>query len=73
MTLFQKFQNYFHQTSIRFHSAVATLEPQKHVIAITVWTEIILLVSWRLVQCFSPKFPSSKLVLEAVENTLHLA
>ena len=34
---------------MRFHSAMATLEPQKYVIAGTVGTEIILLVSGRLV------------------------
>ena len=34
---------------MRFHSAMATLEPQKHVIAGTVGTEIILLVSGSLV------------------------
>ena len=34
---------------MRFHSAMATLEPQKYVLAITVWTENILLVSRRLV------------------------
>ena len=35
---------------MRFHSAMATLEPQKYVIARTVGTENILLVSGRLVQ-----------------------
>ena len=34
---------------MRFHSAMATLEPQKYVLAITVWTKNILLVSRRLV------------------------
>ena len=34
---------------MRFHSAMATLEPQKYVIARTVWTENILLVSGRFV------------------------
>ena len=33
---------------MRFHSAIATLEPQKYVIARTVGTESILLVSGRL-------------------------
>ena len=49
MTLFEKCQTFFHQTSMRFHSAMATLEPQKYVIAGTVGTENILLVSGRLV------------------------
>ena len=49
MTLFKKCQTFFDQTSMRFHSAMATLEPQKYVIAGTVGTEIILLVSARLV------------------------
>ena len=35
---------------MRFHSTMATLEPQKYVIAGTVGTEDILLVSGRLVQ-----------------------
>ena len=35
---------------MRFHSAMATLEPQKYVIARTVGTENILLVSGRLVK-----------------------
>ena len=39
----------FHQTSVRFHSAMATLEPQKYVVARTVWTWNIVLVSGRLV------------------------
>ena len=34
---------------MRFHSAMATLEPQKYVIAGTVGTENILLVNGRLV------------------------
>ena len=34
---------------MRFHSALATLEPQKYFVARTVWTESILLVIWRLV------------------------
>ena len=34
---------------MRFHKAMATLEPQKYVIARTVWTENILVVSGRLV------------------------
>ena len=51
MTLFEKCQTFFHQTSMHFHSAVATLEPQKYVFARTVGTENILLVSGRLV-CF---------------------
>ena len=34
---------------MRFHSAMATLEPQKYVIARTFWTENMLLVSGRLV------------------------
>ena len=29
MNLFKKCQTFFHQTSMRFHSAMATLEPQK--------------------------------------------
>ena len=49
MTLFKKCQTFFHQTSMPFHSAMATLEPQKYVIAGTVGTENILLVSGRLV------------------------
>ena len=51
MTLFKKCQTFFHQTSMRFHSAIATLEPQKYVITSTVGTENILLVSGRLVRC----------------------
>ena len=35
MTLFKKCQTFFHQTSMRFHSTMATLEPQKYVIART--------------------------------------
>ena len=42
MTLFKKCQTFFHQTSMRFHTAMATLEPQKYVIARTVGTENIL-------------------------------
>ena len=49
MTLFKKCQTFFHQTSMRFHSSMATLEPQKYVIAGTVGTGNILLVSGRLV------------------------
>ena len=49
ITLFKKCQTFFHQTSKRFHSVMATLESQKYVIAWTVWTENILLVSGRLV------------------------
>ena len=49
MTLFKNCQTFFHQTSLRFHSAMATHEPQKYVIAATVGTENILLVSGRLV------------------------
>ena len=37
---------------MRFHRAMATLEPQKYVIAGTVGTEKILLVSGRLVRIF---------------------
>ena len=37
---------------MRFRSAMTTLEPQKYVIARTVWTENILLVSGRLVFFF---------------------
>ena len=37
---------------MRFHSAIATLEPQKYVIAGTVGTENILLVSGGLVTIF---------------------
>ena len=48
MTLFKKCQTFFHQTYMRFHSAMATLEPQKYVISGTVGTENILLVSGRL-------------------------
>ena len=40
---------------MRFHRGMATLEPQKYVIARTVWTENILLVSGRLVQAFAEK------------------
>ena len=47
--IIQKVSNLFHQTSMRFHSAMATFEPQKYVIARTVGTENILLVSGRLV------------------------
>ena len=45
---------------MRFHSAMATLEPQKYVIAGTVGTENILLVSGRLVlqDCQSSKVSS---------------
>ena len=46
-TLFKKCQTFFHQTSVRFHSAVATLEPQNYAIARTVGTENILLFSGR--------------------------
>ena len=53
MTLFKKCRTFFHQTSMRFHSAMATVEPQKYVIAGTVGTENILLVSWRLVKIVS--------------------
>ena len=52
MTLFKKCQTFFHQTSMRFHSAMATLEPQNYVIAVIVGTENILLVSGRLVIIF---------------------
>ena len=48
MTLFKKWQTLF-PSSMRFHSAMAHLESQKYVIARTVWTENILLVSGRLV------------------------
>ena len=48
MTLVTKCQ-FFHQTSMRFRSAMATRESQKNVMARTVWTEIILLISGRLV------------------------
>ena len=41
---------FFHQTSMRFQSAMATLEREKNVIAKTVWTKNILLVSGRLVR-----------------------
>ena len=42
-------KTFFNKTSMRFDSAMATLDPQKYVIARTVWTENILLVSGRLV------------------------
>ena len=53
ITLFKNCQTFFHQTSKRFHSVMATLESQKYVNAWTVWTEIILLVSWRLVEIWN--------------------
>ena len=53
MTLFKECQTFFHQTSMRLHSAMTTLEPQKYVIAGTVGTENILLVSGRLVVILS--------------------
>ena len=46
MGLFEKC-HFFHQTSMRFHGAMATLESQKYVIAKTVWMENILLVGGR--------------------------
>ena len=49
MTLIKGCQNFFHQTNVRFHSEMATLEPQNDVIARTVRTENILLVSGRLI------------------------
>ena len=42
--------NVFHQTFLRFHSTLITLEPRNYVVARTVWTESIELVSDRLVQ-----------------------
>ena len=53
--LFKKCQTFFHQTSMRFHSAMATLETQKYVIAGTVGTENTLLVSGRVVFQYSFK------------------
>ena len=52
---FKKCKNLFPQTSMRFHSAMATFEPQKHIIGRRVWTENILLVSgplvWNRLRC----------------------
>ena len=45
MTLFKKCQTFVYRISRRFHSAMATLEPQNNVIAGTVGTENILLAS----------------------------
>ena len=50
MTLCKKCRFFFHRTFMRFHSAMATLESQKFVIARTVWKENILVVSGRLIQ-----------------------
>ena len=51
-----KCQTIFDQTSLRFHSAIDTLESQKYVLARTFWTENILLVGKRLVIIFRPYF-----------------
>ena len=55
------------QTSMRFHSAIATLENQKYVIARTVWTGNNLLASGgRLVlECFSFYFQRERKYLKA--------
>ena len=50
---------------MRFHSAMATLEPHNNVIAITVGTENILLVSRRLVLPFRTPWSGSS-VLPAI-------
>ena len=58
--VFKKTSTVSYKSSMRFHSAMATLEPQKYVIAGTVGTENILLVSGRLVlqDCQSSKVSS---------------
>ena len=44
-----KVSKLFLKTSMRFHSALVTIEPQHYVVVRTSWTENILLVSGRLV------------------------
>ena len=68
MTLFKKCQTFFHQTSRRFHSAMATLEPQKYVIARTVGTENILLVSGRLVKIKNPLMKNGPIKFEQFQS-----
>ena len=50
--------NFFQQVSMRFHGALAPLEPQIYFVARPVWTENVLLVSGRLVIVvfWQPKF-----------------
>ena len=49
MTFAKNCQTFFHQTSMPFHSAMATLEHQNFVVSRTVWTKNIPLISGRLI------------------------
>ena len=66
--IIQEMSNLFHQTSMRFHSAMATLESQKYVIARTVWTENIPLVSGHLVHILFPSLTETLPVLDPVSS-----
>ena len=86
MTLFKICQHFFHQTFMRFHSAIATLKPQKFVVHIAVWTEITLPVSGRIVQkiveseiiegvfmsvFFGPKISATSIILGHISLSAH--
>ena len=71
MTLFKKCQTFFHQTSMGFHSAMATLESQKYASAGTVGMENI--ISGRLVPNAPTKNENVLLKKSMIEVEEHLS